>query len=217
MSVPPSALAPDTFAERLYLALAPLARQDIEHGWSLLVLCNAIGTMYQPVEDLVRDTPAGPGWSPLLDLDRCPDFALPWLGQFAGVRVLAGSTPDQMRARIGSTDGFKRGTPAAMRGAAQATLTGAKTVVFRERDGANQGNASSPDYAYYLTAATYTAQTPNPAATHAALLAQKPGGIVLVYNTTAGQDYQTLRTNHATYNAVRTTYPSYDAVRNDTP
>jgi len=214
MSVPPAALAPDTFADRLYLALAPLAREDVDNGWALLILCNALGAMFQEIEDLVRDTPDGPGWSALLDLDRCPDEALPWLGQFAGVRVLSGSTPAQMRQRIASTDGFKRGTRAALIGAAQATLTGAKTVVFRERD---HDPADTPNYAYYLTVTTYTAQTPNPAATLAALTAQKPGGIVLTYQTLAGQDYQTLHTNHATYADVRSFYPSYDAVRTDTP
>jgi hypothetical protein len=119
-----------------------------------------------------------------------------------------------MRQRIASTDGFQRGTVAALRGAAQATLTGAKTVLLRERD---HDPADTPNYAYYLTVTTYTSQTPNPAATLAALLAQKPGGIVLTYHTLAGQDYLTLRTNHATYNDVRTTYASYDAVRTDTP
>src|SRR5215831_2032493 len=121
MSTPPSALTPDTYAERLYEALAPLAEDDDENQWSLLVYVNALGTMFQLVEDLVRDTPDGIGWSALLDLYRCPDIALPWLGQFAGVRVLTGSTPDQMRQRIASTDGFKRGTRQALIGAAQAT------------------------------------------------------------------------------------------------
>jgi hypothetical protein len=214
MSVPPSALAPDTFAARLYLALAPLARDDPDNEWSLLIYCNAIGTMYQAVEDLVRDTADGPGWSVLLDLDRCPDEALPWLGQFRGVRVLDGSTPDQMRQRIESTDGFQRGTPAAIIGAAQATLTGAKTVTLRERD---HVSTDTPNYAYYLTVTTYTSQTPNPAATLRAVTAQKPGAIVLTYRTLAGQDYQALHTNHATYAAVRSFYPSYDAVRTDTP
>jgi hypothetical protein len=215
--VPPATLTPDTFAGRLYDSLAPLAKADPENQWALLILCNAIGAMYQLIEDLVRDTPEGPGWSLLLDLNRCPPEALPWLGQFAGVRTLPGSSEADMRARIASTDGFRRGTRDALIGAARATLTGAQTVVFRERDGASQGDPSSPNFAYYLTVTTYTDQTPDPTATLRALLAQKPGGIVLAYRTAAGQSYAQLNTNHPDYAAVKAAYPTYADVRDDEP
>jgi hypothetical protein len=156
---PPAALTPDSFAERLYTMMEPLARQDFDNAWSLLTYCNAIGSMYQLVDDWVRDTPDGPGWSLLLDLDRCPAVALPWLAQLVGVRLLAGSTEADQRARIASTDGFKRGTVAAMRGAAQPTLIGSQTLLFRERSG---DTAVSPDYAYYLDVTTYANETPWP-------------------------------------------------------
>jgi hypothetical protein len=210
---PPSTLTPDSFAARLYLALAPLAQQDLAYSWSLLILCNAIGTMYQEVEDLVRDTSGGPGWSPLMDLDRCPSYALGWLAQLVGVRLLPGASDADNRARIASTDGFKRGTAAALIGAAQSTLTGAQTVVFRERD----STAASPDYAYYLTVETYADQTPDPAATERALLAQKPAGIVLTYRTATGQDYATLHADYATYAAVKAAFSSYAAVATAEP
>ena len=217
--MPPAQLAPSSFAERLYAALEPLADQDEQNGWALLIYCNAIGAMFQQVEELVRDTDAGdPGWTLLLDLNRCPTDALPWLAQFAGVRLLPNSSDADMRARIASTDGFRRGTRAAMVGAAAATLTGAQTVVFRERDGAAQGFPAAPDYAYYVTVRTYAPQTPDPAATLRALLAQKPGGIVLAYDGTAtGQIYAQLRDNHVDYAAVNTVYPSYAAARDDMP
>lgn len=211
---PPADLTPASFAARLYSMLDPLAAADPLTAWSLLTYCNAIGLMYELVEDWVRDTPDGPGWSLLLDLDRCPPEALPWLAQFAGVRVLPGSAETDQRARIAATDGFRRGTRAALVAAAQATLTGAQTVVFRERD---HDHADTPAYAYYLTVKTYVSQTPDSAATLRALLAQKPGAIVLTYSTVNGQDYQALKTNHATYAAVRSYYASYQAVRDDTP
>jgi len=211
---PPDDLAPDTVAARLYVALGPVAEQDPTVGWSLLILCNAIGAMFQLVENWVRDTPDGPGWSLLLDLDRCPDEALGWLAQLVGVRLLPDTTPEQQRARIASTDGFKRGTRQALIGAAQATLTGAKTVVFRERSG---DPADTPNYAYYLDVATYDSQTPDPTATLNALLAQKPGGIVLRYRTSPGQDYGQLRDSGRTYAQVKVDYPDYAAVRDDEP
>jgi len=209
---PPDDLVPDSFAERMYVSLGPLALWDPDYQWSLLILQNAIGQMFQLIEDWVRDTAAGPGWSLLLDVNRCPDEALSWLAQFVGVRLLPGSTPDEQRARIASTDGFKRGTRAAMIGAAQATLTGGKTVIFRERDGANMGHPSSPDYAYCLTVITYVAQTPDATATKNALLAQKPGGIVLDYHTNTGQDWQTVKTGNATWQTVKTKYATWGDV-----
>lgn len=214
---PPVDLALGAFAQRLYAMLTPLTQQDEDADWSLAILCSAIGSMYELVENWVRDTPDGPGWSLLVDLDRCPDEALPWLAQFVGVRVLPDSTPADQRARIASTDGFKRGTREALIGAARATLTDPGTVVFRERDGANMGHPTAPDYAYCLSVITYDSQTPDPAATLQALLAQKPGGIVLNYRTAPGQDYLTLKTNYATYLAVKTAYVDYAAVRDDEP
>jgi hypothetical protein len=205
---PPAALTPDDFAGRLYGSLAPLAQADPDTSWSLLVFCNAIGTMYELVEDWVRDTPDGPGWSLLLDLGRCPDEALPWLGQFAGVRVLPNSTPEQMRQRIASTDGFRRGTPAAIIGAAQATLTEPKTVILRERYGGDP---------YALSAVTYDDQTPDPNLTYNAILSQKPAGIVLDYNVLPGQDWQALKDSGDTWADVKARYATWDAVRNDEP
>jgi hypothetical protein len=210
----PPALTPASFAERLYAMLAPLAQVDAENGWSLLIYVNAIGQMFQLIEDLVRDSDAGPGWSLLLDLDRCPDEALPWLAQFVGVRVPSNLTPDQQRAYIASTAGFRRGTLAALRGAAAATLTGARTVHITERSG---DPAHKPEYAYYLDVTTYDSQTPNAAATQAALLSQKPGGLVLRYASVPGQTWAQLKASGRTWAQVKSDYPTWDDVRADQP
>lgn len=205
----PTDLAPDTFAERLYEMLAPLARADPDNAWSLLLYINAVGVMFQLIEDLVRDTPEGPGWSILLDLDRCPVEALPWLGQFVGVRIPPGMNEADARLRIAHTDGFKRGTRNALIGAASSTLTGAKTVIFRERDHAP---ADTPNYAYYLSVYTYVTQTPNAAATLAALLAQKPAGIVLTYAAITGHDYESVQALHTTYASLVVAFADYTAL-----
>jgi hypothetical protein len=198
---PPAALTPDTFAARLYDALEPLARSDPQVGWSLLILCNAVGTLLQLVEDYVRDTPDGPGWSGLLDLNRCPSEALPWLAQLVGVRLLPNTTDAQRRARIVSTDGFRRGTPAAIMAAVQATLTGTQTVTLTERDG-------DP---YVLTLYTLAQETPDALATRNALLSQKPAGIVANFTgTLAGQTYATVNANFASYTAVAARYVTYN-------
>ena len=53
-----------------------------------------------------------PGWSQALDIDRCPEFALPWLAQFVGVRSESFSelTLAQKKDKIVNRSGFKRGT-----------------------------------------------------------------------------------------------------------
>jgi hypothetical protein len=210
---PPEELAPQPFGGRLYLMLAPLGQYDPQNAWALLTFINAATQAFEQVEEWVRDTPDGPGWSLLLDAARCPPEALGWLAQFVGVRLLPGATDDANRARIVATDGFHRGTLSAMVAAAQATLTGHQSVFVTERDSA----AAAPDYAYYLTVQTYSSQTPDPTATKNALLAQKPAGIVLTYTVLVGQTYTQVDANYATYAALKAAYPNYQAVWQDTP
>jgi hypothetical protein len=214
---PPANLTPQSFAERLYIALGPLASQDPSVGWALLIFCNAIGQMYQLLDDWMRDVPEGPGWSVLMDLPRCPPEALPWLGQFTGARPPVGLSVADQRAWIAATDGWKRGTATALQEAARATLTGQQRLVFRERDGAAHGDPGNPNYAYHLTAYSYASETPDPAQTLAALTAQKPGGIVLHYSTVTMQDYQQVKTTYATYQAVQNAYRDYAALAANQP
>ena len=211
---PPPELEPEPFAARLYGMLAPLAQYDPSYGWALLAFVNASTLAYEQVEEWVRDTPEGPGWSLLLDVNRCPPEALGWLGQFVGVRLLKNASDEDNRDRIAATDGFKRGTPAAIKGAAQATLNGNRSVFLNERD---HDPADKPDYAYYLTVQTYAGQTPDPAATRNAILAQKPGALILTYICTAGQIYDQVRTRFATYADLEAAYPNYQAVWTDAP
>jgi hypothetical protein len=91
--------------------------------------------------------------------------------------------------------------------AAQLHLTGTKIVFFRERYGG----------AYRLQVLTYTVQTPNPTLVEKELMAQKPAGIILTYTVLAGQDYQLLYLNNATYQVVYDKYPTYQGVMSDTP
>lgn len=192
----------ETFASRLYASLAPLAGEDDANAWALAKFCAALGVMFQPIEDVSSDTAEGPGWSAVVDVDRAPDSWLPWLAQFVGVTVVPGSTPAEQRVRIKGTDGFSRGTPDALRAALAPTLTGSKTVYFRERDAGD---------AYRLEVVTVASQTPDAAASEAALRAQKPGGIVLAFRTTTGQDYEEIATQ-GTYADVRDLYPDYEAM-----
>ena len=67
-----------------------------------------------------------PGWSQVLDINRCPWYALPWLGQFVGVDLAKtpGLTYEQSVQKILSRPGFTRGTLRALQGALTAIING---------------------------------------------------------------------------------------------
>jgi len=207
----------DSFGQEVYDRLLTLTRDDEIHGWSLALYVNAIGKMFQIVEDYSRDQIVGgqdlPGWSQLLDVDRAPTAALGWLAQFVGVELEPNLDDATQRARIRETAGWKRGSLGAISGAAHQYLIAPKNVIIRERD-----PVACPTHpAYGLTVITYTSQTPDSAKVLAALLAQKPAGIILRYITADGQDYQALIDDHPLYSGVFSTYTTYEGVATDTP
>src|SRR4051795_10702098 len=119
--------------ERLRERTAPLAPTDADHDWVHAHLCEAIGVMLAEVGQVYDPADPHPPGAPLLDPALAPDWALPWVGQLVGVHVPPGLTPDQARTLITDVAGWGRGTPDSLRAAAEAFLTGGKTVYFRER------------------------------------------------------------------------------------
>lgn len=178
----------------------------------LATYAQAIGRMFSQVETLSADTDTDDGWSIILDVDRCPDYALPYLGQFVGVSVPIGTDEASARQLIRDKPRQSRGTPASIVAAAQRNLTGSKSVVLRERDG-----AVGTDDPYRITVITYTAETPDPDAVLNEILTVKPGGIVLNYLTLAGQDWQAVANTYGTWTAVDTAYPNWRGVKSDLP
>ncbi len=53
-----------------------------------------------------------PGWSQILDVQRCPQYALPWLGQFIGIELALDNllTYQQTLERLQNRSGFQRAT-----------------------------------------------------------------------------------------------------------
>lgn len=140
------------FADRLFLALEPYAYGDAVNDNSLLEFLRAIGELYEEIVTLAYDATTGEeGWSILVDVDRVPSNALDWLSQFVGVVQISGLTDQQKKDRIVAREGFRRGTPAGMRAAAQVYLTGTKTVNILERDTGS---------AYHMAVQTYQSETP---------------------------------------------------------
>lgn len=208
----------ESFAATVYAGLRPLAQQDSANGWALANFITALGKMFQLVDDYGRDELVNgvwaDGWSQLLDINRVPDAALPWLAQFVGATLNPSLSIADQKLQIQNVNSWQRGSVASIVAAAQSFLTDTKTVIVRERDAA--ASASNP--AYGLTIITKTAETPDSAKVLAALLAQKPAGIVLNYQVLAGQDYLTLYNAGATtYQTVFTTYTTYQGVLNAVP
>jgi hypothetical protein len=196
----------EDITDDFYEDLGPWQRADtMGELWDLLEFCDAPVGLLQGLEEVIRDTDDGVGWSPILDVDRAPSDWLPWLAQLAGARLEPGLSDVNQRARIKSTDGFKRGSPGAIVGAAQQYLTGTKTVYLVERHGS----------AYRLTVTTLASETPDLAAVQRAVADQKPAGIVLFVTTTIGGDYDALRNTHASYNNVKAIFLTYNAVAAD--
>lgn len=66
------------------------------------------------VDELVRDTEAGPGWGVILDVDDAPTKGLPWLAQLVGVKLRAPKgiplpTIPNANGETGDTDGWTTG------------------------------------------------------------------------------------------------------------
>jgi hypothetical protein len=193
--------------ERLVERTEPMAVDDEKYGWAHAILAGAMGEILAQVGEIADPPDPYPPLAPLLSAELCPPWALPWLAQFVGVTIPPGFNEDQARETISAVAGFSRGTVAALRAAAGLYLTGDKTVYFRERDG-------SP---YRLEVVTLTSETPNPALVLSALLAQKPGGLVLNYRQVVGWDYQAMTAAGGTYAILKTTYSTYRKLSEKTP
>lgn len=162
------------FTERIYQTLGPIVRRDEETGWVSLHVAESLGRIVDPTFQIIRDLPGRPGWSSVMDPTLAPASHLPWLAQFVGVSFDTVSvTEAQQRQRIEDREGWRRGRPAALIDAVSRTLTGAQQVTLQER---------YLNDAYRLRVVTFTDQTPDAAETLAAILRQKPAGLILTYD-----------------------------------
>jgi hypothetical protein len=196
----------------LYDSLAPLAQEDEANGWATANLCNALGAMFDQVLGLIQDQDDGtPGWAILFDPDLCPAELLSFPAQMQGVTLPPGLTEAQQRLRIKETDGFKRGTPKAIKGAARQHLVGPGG------DGSTATVYLLPNHGGVgrLTVTTWASETPDPAKVHEALLEQKPFWIVLTSSTIVGGDLQTLRDTHLDYAEIAADFTDLDDIRSD--
>lgn len=184
-----------------------MTRGDADTGWSALYLCEAIMRGLTDIWDVVYDGATSIGWSSVMDPMVAPTWALQWLSYMVGVELPASATYDQMRIIIANQQGMQRGTVAYLLAAVQQTLTGSATVSIAERD-------TSP---YHATVFTYEAQTVDPAATRAAIDANKPMGLIIAHTILSGATYAELEAHSADYLAFEAVFPTYEDARTYVP
>lgn len=116
-------------ADDLVAAFAPWMTDDLE------AYLRTIGEMFAEVEMYSDDSEEFEGWTILLDPDRCPVAALPYLAQFVGERLPKGLAEAAQRQWIKDAPNQRRGTVSSIVRAAARRLTGAQLVTVIERDG----------------------------------------------------------------------------------
>lgn len=192
-----------TATEDLLAAFEPYLGDD---DGSLVALLEAMASGLEDVDEVVRDRDDAPGWAAMLDADRAPAWALPWLGQFVGVQVSPGADPAATRTAIRTPAGWRRGTPGAIADAVRPLLTGTRSVWVLERQA---GAWAAGDNPYHFTVRTFTDETPDTAAVTAAVAAQKPAGMVALVQTITRNSYATREATYATYAPAETALAHY--------
>lgn len=133
-----------------------------------------------------------------------PSARIDWLAALAGIDLTA-VPQGERRAFIASDTSRYRGSPAAIRQRVGLTLTGAKQV---EIEFTSQ---------FAVTVTTYATQTPDEAATEAAIRAEVPAWLVLTAVTdAAGQSYTALAVDYPTYGDMTTTGKTYGTLSQET-
>lgn len=152
---------------------------DSSNGNSLAAYLGGLSDpLFQIVDDWASDTDDGkPGYSILIDVTRCPDNALPWLAQFVGAKLTVGLSAAQQREQLIGLGNWKRGTVAALQAAPLPFLTGTQYVQVKERD----------TNAYHLQVLVYANEVTDINKVQAALLTQKPAGLVMTLVNFSGQ------------------------------
>lgn len=185
--------------ETLIESFEPWMTADLQDYLSVLSGMFAETLLYSD------DTDEYEGWTLLLDPDRAPAAALPYLAQYVGEILPVGISEPMAREWIKDAPNQVRGTVQSIVRAAQRSLAGMRHVAIVERD-----NGSGGVNVDRLTVITYTSETPYPAAVLADLLMVVPADIVLNYETLAGQTWLMLRDSPSrTWATVKSSYPTW--------
>jgi hypothetical protein len=130
---------------------------------------------------------------------------LPWIAQFLGDSGAVSSTSDVTAQRnlVKAPVNFNRGKPSGIISAAQATLTGAKSVLVLQRTSGNP---------WTISVFTYDTETPDTVATANAILANIPAWLISTVSVVAFGSYATLAASHATYTLMEAAHATYSDI-----
>jgi len=172
-------------ADSIYAMVPDFIRtQDAQNGNALYQLLQSVGLQLDagvnvPARDNMGAGVSGmgadgtidtvnyggaPGWSQMIDINRCPAYALPWLAQFLGVRLVSVPTnPGERTAaveKISTRSLFQRGTPSSIVNVLVASINGslppsrtplsADQVIVMENTQYVSGSYSKNDYAVVI-------------------------------------------------------------------
>jgi hypothetical protein len=202
---------------------------DSQNGFPLLLWLNGMCSQLQVIDNLCRDMGENPGWSIIMDVNRCPTYALPWLAQFVGTRFNSYQvqTDAQMRAAIANPAGWGRGTVAAIEAAALPLLNPGGYVRVDERTTDayhftveafglpgytyEQLDAKFPTYAQLDAAfATYNDFTQNVQGLIDALLTAKPAGLIM--DISLVRNYEEIDAAYTPYHVLDESFPNYGSI-----
>lgn len=198
-----------TAAEEIYTFLSPFVEEDESTDWTTLLWCEAIaGGVLQRIHGWVTDQDGRPGYAVLVDAQTVETVGLPWLSQLNGTVLVPSMTEQERRDAIENPSGFARGTPDAFEAAPLPFLTGTKKVYVEER---YEGEG------YKVRVRVLKWETPSETLVEAALLRQKPAGLVMTFEVIEGQQWNDVDAKFATWNAVKAEYANWDDMRIDVP
>jgi len=155
-------------AERILARLEPIDVGDA----TLSHIAEALGLGAVEGDEVAPGTDTHVPWARLLDPATCPVWALDWLAQWVGDRLLPSDSEQDKRDRISQAAGFYSGTDRAMREEVARTLTGTKSVTVLSRVGGDR---------WAQTVKVKTSECPSSAVSEAAARRQKPAGVVLTF------------------------------------
>lgn len=165
--------------------------------------CEAWCSAIQDIYDIVRERSDSPSWAILLDPDRCPTVALPYLAQYVGVAITPEMSELQIRNEIKEPTGWARGRPPAMRIATRRTLKPVADeelmVIIRTR---------TPEVGHHYVR-TLLAQTPDPERTERIVRSAIPAWEMLDYEAIDGVTFADIAAKFDTFGDLTAGFPTF--------
>lgn len=178
----PTTLTPVAL-DRLAPWLTPATDPTGDHATYISALAAMGEQVWQLVMDYgdPDDPDYTPGWGALFDVDLVPTQFIPFLAQFVGVQIPAGTDDATARQMVRAEQGFQRGTVAAMTNAALRNLT-TDFLVFQQRTALDGSEDAWSIVLGYRTADLLTTAQD----LMNAVLAVKPAGIIINFVGSTG-------------------------------